>query len=442
MTSGQLIATDTSHTFFQTALDHIRAGRHDDAQALLNGLSEPNETCLGLSKGRPAGNGVSGKQALDLYNSLADSQAAQNGLLSELADCDLFVEGIGTDKISDITTNIIRRLLVEYTHEQCKLHNIELVGTYPSGRYWSIDDRAWQSDMVPLPVVGNQRLILVPKFSVRHRLSLDAQEYYSHHVLNFIQQEEFERGSPLVRVLKSGERRPPTKKDLRAKYQFSKDFLARFSEENPAVLERYKNFYRNIHGAAGPLDHDALDADFDENLFSRSLIEELRAIEPGNDQATRFHHFCVGALEFIFWPNAIYPTKEQEIHQGRKRIDISFTNASRDGFFHRVHTAHNIGSNYIIAECKNYSKDPANPELDQLSGRFSANRGRLGLLLYRSIDNYERLIARCHDTAQDGRGVIIPIGDDQLIEWLELIAAGSRPAIDQRLEQILQRVIG
>ena len=67
--------------FFQTALDHVRGGRDDQAQLMLNGLSEPNETCLGLSQGAPAGRGVGGQQAFDLYESLAASQAAQTGLL-------------------------------------------------------------------------------------------------------------------------------------------------------------------------------------------------------------------------------------------------------------------------------------------------------------------------------------------------------------------------
>ena len=67
--------------FFQTALDCIHAGDQLRATHLLNGLTEPNETCLGLSRGRPRGRGVSGKQALDLYDSLSRSQAAQSGIL-------------------------------------------------------------------------------------------------------------------------------------------------------------------------------------------------------------------------------------------------------------------------------------------------------------------------------------------------------------------------
>ena len=115
----------------------------------------------------------------------------------------------------------------------------------------------------------------------------------------------------------------------------------------------------------------------------------------------------VGALEFIFWPNLIYPIKETPIHEGRKRIDVTYTNAANSGFFHRTHSAHEIASNMVMVECKNYSKDPANPELDQLSGRFSINRGKLGLLVYRTVSDYERLLMRCRDTAADGRGFIL-----------------------------------
>ena len=44
-------------SFFQTALDLVQAGDDARGQALLDNLSEPNETCLGMSSGRPAGPG-------------------------------------------------------------------------------------------------------------------------------------------------------------------------------------------------------------------------------------------------------------------------------------------------------------------------------------------------------------------------------------------------
>ncbi|WKW51010.1 hypothetical protein [Rhodomicrobium lacus] len=426
--------------FFQTALDHIRSGRHVEAKRLLNGLSEPNETCLGLSRGHPSGRGVSGKQAIDLYESLAKSQAAKTGLLEELADCDLFVEGIAADKISDITTNIIRRLLIDYTQAQCQLHNVCLTGNYPTGRFWDMDRCEWREDYSSMPVFNNKRLILVPKYSVRRNLCIDAQEYYSNYILNFIQIEEYGRGSSLVRTLRNGTKAPPFKKDLRKKFPFSKDFLARFSQENPEVLKIYKDFYRNLPGAQGVLSHDEFQNDFEEAEFAQAMMQRLQEIPFGSKDASAYHKVILGVLEFIFWPNLIYPKKEAEIHDGRKRIDIKYTNAARDGFFYRANTNPRTSARFVMVECKNYTKDPANPEIDQLSGRFSPNRGWLGLLLYRHVSDYDLLLARSRDTAQDGRGFMIPLGDQQICEYLDLIANGARSAIDGRLEDILRRL--
>src|SRR3546814_10723920 len=78
---------------------------------------------------------------------------------------------------------------------------------------------------------------------------------------------------------------------------------------------------------------------------------------------------------------------------------------------------------------------------DLLSGRFSVYRGKLGLLLYRGVNHYKRLCARCRDTASDGRGIIIPLGDVQVLEYLELIERGNRVVIDQRLEQVARNSV-
>jgi hypothetical protein len=422
------------------AINSIRRGDRAAAERMLSDLSEPNETRLGVSQGRPQGRGVSGKQAFDLYKALAASQAAKSGIMSELADCDLFVEGIGRDKISDVTTNVIRDLLIEYTQAQCHLHNIPLRGTVSSGRLWEDDMGRWRERFVPLPTYKGTRVILVPKHIVRRRLALESDDYYNNHVLNFLQEEHLKAHSSLVEALKNGRKRV-TKKRLKEQYPFRKEWLAEFSQQHPAVLEEYKKQrYQNAKRGL-PGDISLLHEEFDEAALARAMISTLNKVVPGNDAASEYHKFMIGVLEFLFWPNLIYPVKEDEIHEGRKRIDISYTNAAEEGFFHRVHASPQMRAIHVFVECKNYSKDPANPEVDQIAGRFSHTRGRLGLLLFRQTSDYEKLVARCRDTALDDRGYILPLGDEQIIAMLSDVAARNRREVDRRLDALLSRLL-
>jgi hypothetical protein len=267
-------------SFFQTAIDAIHGNNHDRAKRVLTNLSEPNETRLGMSVDEPSGRGVSGKQAFDLYEALVDSEAARTGVLSEIAECDLFIPGIGPDKISDITTNVIRGPLVKYTQRQCELHGVPMREGVPAGRLWDMDIQDWEAHYAEMPIWAGRKVLLVPKASVRFRMSLDSREYYDRFVLEFLQAEHLEAGTTLVQVLKNGRRRV-TKKSLKELYPFSKDELYRFTKAHPRVLELYKQFERQERAGS----EENFDEVFSETAFCDALSAALRQIPAGADGA-------------------------------------------------------------------------------------------------------------------------------------------------------------
>lgn len=426
---------DLIRSFFAEVLAQLRAGNDARVEHLLGHLHEPNETRLGQSSDRPAGRGVGANKSTLLGDALRNSRAYHTGLLNDISETELFIHGVGRDTISDLTTNIIRGKLAEYTLEQCELHNVPVQDVRTIGPSWNPARRNWEARTYRLPVHNRRPILLVPKTSVRLRMSIDSQEFYNFHMVEFLQAEYLQAGGALVHTFKNGNQ-TVYKKSVKEIHPFIKDDLADFVRQHPEVLERYKE----MAGAKGPLENRQLDEDFREGLFAEVLIDRLREIPGGNRDATAYHHLATGICTFLFYPDLITPIKEYEQHDGRKRVDIVFTNAANDGFFHRRLSAPQTRAVSVFVECKNYTREIANPELDQLSGRFSIRRGYFGILLCRSMDNRDRILDGCRDTAIDGRGYMLPLADSDLIHMLELVRDGNRRNIDGYLEAIFDRI--
>jgi hypothetical protein len=409
-------------SFFSSLLTALRRGEDARAEHLASHLHETNETFLGLSRGKPAGRGIGRDQALQILDALRASRAFETGLLSELAETELFIPGIGSDKVSDLTTNILRGPLLEYTRDQAALWGMPLQSNVALSPVWDPNREDWVQAPRETIVVDGHPVMLVPKFSVRRVLTLNSQEFYNNHMITFLQQEYSHAGQGLVRVLKS---------DVKKRHPKSKPDLAAFAQEHPEILALYKT----IAGAKGALDSEDFDGDFDEKAFSTSLIAVLRNIPTGNNDASNYHSFCIGALTFLFFPDLIRPIKEREIDQGRKRIDIAYTNAAQDGFFETALRSNQMRAIEIPVECKNYRQDIANPELDQLTGRFSHVRGFLGILCCRAFDDKARFVERCKDAAVHRGHYVIVLDDTDLILMLENVASGRRDLNQNHLRQ-------
>lgn len=420
-------------SYFQRLVDLIREGRNDQALDLMTHLREPNETRLGMSSGRPAGAGIGDGQADDLLKALTESSAVQIGLITSMEECELMVDGIGRDKISDLTTNVLRGRLVEYTQEQCALHGVAMQSA-PLPPVYDPETATWRSDYHMLPVADGAPVLLVPKAIVRIAPAYDHQSYYQHNVLNFLQAEHLNANDSLVRGLRG--RRFVTKKDLEAKYPRSKEFLFRFSKEHPEVLAQYREDLARleVEGRAAVVTPD------DEAIIARSLIDALRAIPGGPDRASAYHSLMIGIIELLFHPKLSNPQKEREIHDGRKRIDIMMENSAKTGIFDRLHSVRRIPCNYIPFECKNYTREIANPELDQMIGRFSVRRGEVGVICCRQFEDRALFLSRCRDALNDGRGVIIALDDDTVIRLLQLVSDGRRPDLEGEFVRLFDEV--
>jgi hypothetical protein len=225
------------------------------------------------------------------------------------------------------------------------------------------------------------------------------------------------------RVKKDGSERVWVTKESVKQHEapLDKEFLARFTEQHPEVFQRFRE--ETSKKVTSIKNSDLAAPELSEVIDY--LIGVLRSTPSGAESANQYHRTVLGILELLFYPNLSSPQIEREVDDGRKRIDITFDNAAPSGFFYRLHTTYKTPSQFIMVECKNYSRDVANPELDQLAGRFTPNRGKFGMMLCRTIDNMELFLRRCADNYVGDRGIIIPLVDDDLIRLLEAVKQGE-----------------
>lgn len=418
----RLLPTEWGHecvsliqNFFRTVLKAIQEGEDAEAIRLLGGLTEPNETHLGLSKREARGTALGPGLARDTFKSLSQSEAAKSSLLVDLEDTALMVEGIDRDRVSDIATNIIRGPLIEYTQDAATHYGIPLIEGVESGSIWDPKLKDWKGGFADLPITKRGKLILVPRSIVRRQLDLNQGEYFTHYVLPYMQQVEINANSSLVHLLKDGTPRV-YKKALKGHYGQGKSTIVRLTREHHAIHERYRKAKRKE--PQPPLDHLELTGEVGVAPPNfNSLLGAVQKIPTGKEDATDYHLAIEGLLTALFYPSLAHPEVEHEIHEGRKRIDIGYTNIATKGFFSWV--ADHYTAPHIYVECKNYAGDPANPELDQLAGRFSPSRGKIGLLVCRRLKDKDLFLKRCRDTALDARGFIIPLDDGDLAKLVE-----------------------
>lgn len=381
---------------------------------MLEGLSERNEFHLGFSKGISQGSGIGSNFAEKFWEALVNSKAGKSGLLQDLEDACLFIEGVGPDRISDATCNIIRGPLIKYTQNMCRYYGIPMKQQVPSGPVWDVTNKKWDDGLIELPVTDYGTLLLVPKIIVRHRFVYDSQHYYTHYLLPAMQEAEKAMNTGLVHTLKDGRKRV-TKKDLREKYGIDKLAIADKTVEHPDVLKEYK---KESIRKSRPMTHSQFSEieNIDKPRFDK-LLNAVINTPVGIENATAYENAIEALLSAIFFPSLSASEKQSQIHEGRKRIDIKYVNNSDQGFFSWLATHYPCA--HIFVECKNYGREVANPEVDQLAGRFGPTRGQVGLLVLRSLKNEELLQKRCIDTAYDNRGFIIHLTDTDLIQLVK-----------------------
>lgn len=191
-------AIDCADTFLHEVTDcvikgtpgHMRRG-----ETLLQHFVEPWETRLGMSETGFSGHGGAAGIGTLIWDTLNDNVAAlvRVGVLKQLEDLPLFVEGVDRDITSDITTRIVFGPLGRFTESMIARYpeftaGAHIVRTYRR-QIWNPVVREWDEEDFTLPVVDGKPLLLVPAGWARPTLLMSAGRFYETSVLSYAQLE-------------------------------------------------------------------------------------------------------------------------------------------------------------------------------------------------------------------------------------------------------------
>lgn len=186
-------------TFFDTisrgAMSTSAAARKH-AKDLLKHFEEPWETRLGMAASGFAGHGGSDDVGSWIWDAMCTDLEAllQVGILKHLEELPLFVEGVGHDITSDITTRISFGPLADFTADMLLQYPEFTAGSHKVGNFqrqvWDANNRTWTQRTVTLPLVDGKPLLLMPSSWVRDTLLMHAGRFYETSVLSYAQDEQ------------------------------------------------------------------------------------------------------------------------------------------------------------------------------------------------------------------------------------------------------------
>jgi hypothetical protein len=301
---------------------------------------EVEEVCLGFSEKGTGGAGSGGDYSVKFTNALVSLANKGSQPPEHFEEIEIFTPGIGEDRISDATANIIKRELIEYTLRVCEKFNIPTKCFVIENVEFDYESKDWDDQCFDLPEnpFNKKAVILVPKAFLRTLPAISSKEFYNY--------------------LKS-----QPNKEARAKLNYTiekkidaykKSVIAEIADQKPELVSEYINYVKNNEVKYTPYD---LEKDID-NLYSfpRKIYEFIYknplALSSSNEE--EFINF----IETIIRQFKLF-VEEQD---GYKLLWTEVSQDSSDSIqhnfeFRREDDAQNIFKNLVKIYCQDSKID-------------------------------------------------------------------------------------
>lgn len=221
-------------------IHEIKTGTLSNTFKLMRGLAEPKETHLGFSEKKQSGNSVGDKLKPKFVKELFNLINNKNGHLTNLEDIEFFIEKVGEDRISDITTKIVKQVLIDFTISECEKYNLK-TNTVMQKDIWNYKTGEWENKLVELPVFDNKPIILIPKNIVRLKGGSKniVSCFYRFAIREYILNDK----NFLKEIFPTGKDGKHLIKDVKNHFPNSKETLNSWNNQYPKLMIDFKSDY-------------------------------------------------------------------------------------------------------------------------------------------------------------------------------------------------------
>jgi hypothetical protein len=389
---------------FNAGIDAIRREDARGAHALFD-YPEVSEIGFGYTRGGKRGSGVGTQLTTLIIDTLRHSPTLLERGVLHIEEMQLVSAGIGPDRVSDITANVLKRYLIEYTQQQCAMWDIPVASGVPMRHLYDGERREWSDGYFDLPVspFDQAPILFVPRRIVR--------------ALPWINYDDFIRTEfrAYLAARRDGARRQAQIVSDSDAASRSKEGIVTITRSDIGLVDRYVRAKEQAGADAQPsfeyLDEDAC-------REAERLKARLRDIRVGRELASDYQRLVLEILNFLFNPDLTDGQLELRTVDGTERRDIILVNESDETFWDYVRNEHS--SLLLMFEVKNVDELDSNA-FNQTATYLGDRLGRLGIIVTRNLPSdsmYRKTISIWNDSGAQ-RKVILVVTDNHLNELLD-----------------------
>jgi hypothetical protein len=376
----------------------VRQGREEEAVEQLLIASECEEVGLGISRNR-RGKHIGRKQALDVLSLFRRIPYYQEYGFRHFEEIQLFVEGIGKDRISDIACNLMKSFLIDYTTQECRelgiaLNTVEVAKVYEPGV------RKFLPIKTELPVHPDTKkpLLLVPKRWLRHTPYINYDDYFR----DYCPQDDITHEGEDIICVK----------------------VLTYNRDHYDIVDFY---VREKERTFGDCKNDPLFSQI-PIISARRKLNMIKKLPTGKEgDADKTYEKAVGEL----FPSLLYPYLDFAQVQARTDSGVSirdliFYNSRKHPFLAEL--LNDYGSRQITMEMKNVEKI-GREHIDQINRYLTDELGKFGILITRHpLKRAE--FTRTIDLWSGQRKAIIAVTDADIEQMVEVFDSKQRHPLD------------